>query len=237
MSGVPVDRARRPVLDPLAGRILDLIRARGLRAGDPIPTELELIEHLSVSRNSVREAVRALRALGIVDIRHGYGTFVGDAALRVLSPSLAFQALTDPSGDTRRGLRDLVDIREVVEVGVVDRLIGRLDAETLDRLDRLCDRMAGTHLDPDVDREFHRTLYAGLDNPLIGQLVDLFWDAYQAARTAATVPVGADTEHTVARHRAIVTALRSGDVTTARAAMVDHFAEIKHRLRGSPHPE
>ncbi|HEY2701410.1 MAG TPA: FCD domain-containing protein [Pseudonocardiaceae bacterium] len=223
--------ARGPVLDPLAERILAIIHQRGLGVGDPIPTELELIDELSVSRNSVREAIRGLRALGIVDIRHGFGTFVGDASLGALSPSLTFRALTNGTRDDLRGLRDLVDLRELVEVGVIDRVVGNLPVSTLDRLAELCERMAETDLDPDVDREFHRTLYAVLDNPLVGQLIDVFWDAYRAAHTALTLPGNTNTTHTVAQHAAIVTALRSGDPAAARAAMTAHFTDIKNRLR------
>lgn len=221
--------ARGPVLDPLAERILAIIHQRGLGVGDPIPTELELIDELAVSRNSVREAIRGLRALGIVDIRHGFGTFVGDASLGALSPSLTFRALT--TGDDLRGLRDLVDLRELVEVGVIDRVVGTLPEATLDRLAELCERMAETDLDPDVDREFHRTLYAVLDNPLVGQLIDVFWDAYRAAHAALTLPGNTNTAHTVAQHAAIVTALRTGDPAAARAAMTAHFTDIKNRLR------
>src|SRR5690625_3907158 len=92
MTSTIGDHYRRKALDPLAEQILTLIHARGLRVGDSMPTELELIEELSVSRNSIREAVRSLRALGIVDIRHGHGTFVGEAPLHALSPALTFRA-------------------------------------------------------------------------------------------------------------------------------------------------
>ncbi len=230
MTDTVDEHTRRAALDPLAEQILALIHQRGLRVGDSMPTELELIDELSASRNSVREAVRALRALGIVDIRHGHGTFVGDAPLRALSPALTFRALADRSSEDLRGLRDLVDIRELVEVGVVDRLVGTLPEETLDRLDALCDAMERTNLDPDVDREFHRTLYATLDNPLVEQLVDVFWDSYQAAQAALTRPAAADNTHTVAQHRAIVTALRSGDSRLLRTVMLEHFTDIKNRL-------
>lgn len=224
------EHTHRTSLDPLAEQILTLIHERGLRVGDSMPTELELIEELSASRNSVREAVRALRALGIVDIRHGHGTFVGAAPLHALSPALTFRALADRSSEDLRGLRDLVDIRELVEVGVVDRLIGTITDETLDHLATLCDEMERTNLDPDVDREFHRALYAALDNPLVGQLVDVFWDSYHAAQAALTLPEAADRAHTVAQHRAIVEALRSGDSRLLRTAMLEHFADIKNRL-------
>lgn len=232
MAKTASEPAASPILDPLARQILDLIHTLELRVGDLMPTELELADRLAVSRNSVREAIRALRTLEIVDIRHGHGTFVGGASLRAFSPSLTFQALTDRAPNELRGLRNLADIRELVETGVVERLAGTLPAATLDRLWALCDEMERTGLDPAVDREFHRTLYSGAENPLVEQLVDVFWHSYHAAEAELAMPP-ADNADTVAQHRAIVRALRSEDAPAARVAMRDHFADIKNRLDAS----
>lgn len=222
-------------LGPLSRRILELIRERGLRSGDPMPTELELIDALAVSRNSVREALRPLRTLGIVEVRHGYGTVVGEPSLRVLSPSLVFRAVTTTAHELDE-LHHLVEIRELIETGVVERLAGVISESTLDKLDGLCEQLARSGLDPETDREFHRALYADVDNPLVGQLIDVFWDAYNTANTALDAPEGRETEETIGRHRAIVAALRSGDGAAARSAMGDHFAEIKRRLDAArPH--
>lgn len=218
-----------PTLDPQSQRILDLIHDRGLRPGDSLPTEQELIEQLRLSRNSVREAVRPLRALGIVDIRRGHGTVVGEPSLRVLSPSLAFRAITG-GGHHLDELRHLVEVRELIEVGAADRLVQCADEPALARLGELCDEMTRTGLDPEVDREFHRVLYSEIENPLIGQLVDVFWDAYRGASAALSAPTSEAAEHTVARHRAIVDALRARDVDALRDAMRTHFTEIKRRL-------
>ncbi|MBB1159939.1 MULTISPECIES: FadR/GntR family transcriptional regulator [Amycolatopsis] len=228
MTRATAGRPRPAHGDPLAAEILRLIRELGLRAGDPMPTELELIDRLAVSRNTVREAIRGLRALGIVDIRHGHGTFVGEGSLAVLAPSLVFRTLADGGAG---GLLNLVDIRELVEVGTMDVLAGAFSDETLARLEGLCDEMIRTSLDPAVDREFHRTLYAGLANPLVGQLVDLFWDSYHSAESELTLPAdAANVAHTAEQHRAIVKALRAGDAARARTAMTEHFADIRARL-------
>lgn len=218
---------RRPVLDALSQRILDLIQDRGLRPGDPMLTEVELIDALRVSRNSVREAMRSLRALGIVDTRHGHGSVVGEPSLHVLLPSLSFAAT---SATTLDGLRNLVEVRELLEVGVIARVAGTLDPATLKRLDELCDDMTDTELDPALDHEFHRTLYAAVGNPLIGQLIDVFWDAYRSAHAMIDPPERTDTAATVARHRRIVDALRDGEPGRAQTAMADHFADVKRRL-------
>lgn len=216
-------------LEPMPRRILDLIHERGLRSGDPMPTELELIDHLAASRNTVREAIRSLRALGIVEIRHGHGTFVGEASPRVLSPSLAFGALTADPG-SREGLRNLMEVRALIEVGAIARLANELEEATLGRLEELCERMREPDQHAEADREFHRVLYAGLSNPLIGQLVDAFWDAYLAAVDGMRIDSTPTSDSVASHHQAIVEALRSGDAESASQAMANHFAEISDRL-------
>ena len=82
----------------LQERIVALIHDRQLAPGAPMPTEPMLMDLLDASRNSVREAIQALQALGIVEIRHGHGTFVGRASLDVLAPSLAFRVRSQAAG-------------------------------------------------------------------------------------------------------------------------------------------
>ncbi len=233
-TGTRGDRSPVPALDPMSQRILDVIHHRGLGPGDPIPTEPELVEVLAVSRNSVREAIRPLRALGIVEVRRGHGTVVAEPSLRVLSPSLAFRVIAGASrsdgADPLDELRHLVEVRELIETGAAERLAQEVDAATVDRLAELCDVMSREGLDPEVDREFHRLLYSTVDNPLIGQLVDVFWDAYRDASGVLDAPSREAAEDTAARHRFIVDALRGGDAEALRSAMSTHFTEIKRRI-------
>lgn len=245
MSGTQQQAGRSPVraLDAMSQRILDVIHERGLGPGDPIPTEPELVDVLAVSRNSVREAIRPLRALGIVEVRRGHGTVVAEPSLRALSPSLAFRVI---AGSARSGgaagaagalaeLHHLVEIRELIEAGAAERLVREVDAATIERLSGLCDEMTREGPNPEVDREFHRLLYSTVDNPLIGQLVDVFWDAYQDARGVLDAPSKEAAEDTTAKHRRIAEALRSGDAEALRSAMSRHFAEIKQRIDAAAH--
>ncbi|MFJ3380250.1 FadR/GntR family transcriptional regulator [Curtobacterium sp. NPDC090217] len=212
----------------MAQQIVEIIRELRLTSGDSMPTELELIERLNVSRNTVREAIRELRAWGIVDIRHGHGTFVASPSLQALAPSLVFRTLVaGPKG--LDALENLAKVREMLETSAIAELTDRLDATDLDHLLELCEQIGDADGSAEADREFHRVLYSHLANPLVGQLVDVFWDAYHDAhdQLAEVSPYGSGS---VEAHRRIVLALANGSADDARDAMRVHFQGIYERI-------
>ena len=79
-----------------ADEIKKLILTRNLKPGDLLPTEPELCETLDVSRSSVREAIRTLATLDIVDVRHGHGTYVGAMSLDPMVEALVFRGVLSP---------------------------------------------------------------------------------------------------------------------------------------------
>ncbi|MFF8945379.1 FadR/GntR family transcriptional regulator [Streptomyces sp. NPDC014864] len=219
----------------LQERIKKLIVDRRLASGAPLPTEPELMEFLGASRNSVREALKALQAMGIVEIRHGFGTYVGPMSLAPMAEGLAFRTLAAH----HRGedsLRQLLDLRETMETGLVSRLAGRLPGADLVELESLLIRMEQEAADgavlAETDRAFHATLYRGLDNVLLSEALEAFWDAFhQVQRDLADVP--RDPRVTCRQHREILEAVRSGDSLRAEEAVRDHFGTIRSRLSGT----
>lgn len=211
--------------DTVQDRIVALIHDRRLQPGEAMPTEPQLMDVLGASRNSVREAIRALQALGIVEIRHGYGTFVGKASLDVLSPSLEFRIRSGPQGGIR-ALHDLVEVREIVEVGLIARVAGTTNGTRLAALDALVTAMK---TDLEADRAFHALLYENCGNELVLQLIDLFWQVYHQVEPLLGAP-GGDMEDVVVNHRRIVDALRAQDPAAAQEAMSRHFTDVKSRI-------
>ncbi|NUR71863.1 MAG: FadR family transcriptional regulator [Hamadaea sp.] len=207
-------------------RIVALIHDRGLAPGAAMPTEPQLMDLLGASRNSVREAVRALQALGIVEIRHGFGTFVGKASLDVLSPSLEFRIRSGSQGAVK-ALHDLVEIREILETGLIARVAaGSTSASRLSALDALVTAM---QTDLEADRAFHALLYESSGNELVLQLIDLFWQVYHQVEPILGAPDSV-MEDIVANHRRIVDALRAKDPVAASDAMQQHFRGVKARI-------
>ncbi len=98
------------------------------------------MEDLGVSRNSVREALKALQALDIVEIRHGYGTYVGQASLTPLVDGLTFRTLA-LLGDDAHALGEILQVREVLEEGLIRRITPPLTDADLDALEEIVVRM------------------------------------------------------------------------------------------------
>lgn len=230
MTTVPRPRPSRAV-EAQEG-VKELILRRGLVAGDPLPTETELMEELQVSRNSVREALKALQAVGIVDIRHGFGMFVGRMSLAGLVDELAFHSRITLQ-DGKSHLTHLIEIREILEAGLVQRLIDLGPEADLTPVADVMARMESEALvgdvPPETDRLFHDLLYRPLGNPLVSQLLGAFWDVYYQLRDHLGTPDEPPAD-VARRHRDIYTAVQAGDKTAAVAAVFAHFDGVRNRL-------
>jgi DNA-binding FadR family transcriptional regulator len=224
---VTISRRRLSRSAEVQQAVKDLIHEKRLAAGDPLPTESELMDELGIGRNSVREALKALQAVGIVDIRHGFGMFVGRMSLTGLVDEVAFHS--------RRSVEDhlgyLIEIREVLESGLVRRLIDqRLDTGAVAAvIERMEAEAAVGGVSPETDRLFHDVLYRPLGNPLVERLLGAFWDLDHLLRDDLGGPDEPPAD-VARRHRDIFTAVTAGDRDAAVTAMRAHFEDVRTRL-------
>lgn len=213
-------------------RIKELILDRRLESGAPMPTETDLMADLDIGRNSLREALKALQAVDIIETRHGFGTYVGQCSLEPFADALVFRGRKSMRGD-RRELREIVDLRQALEVGLMPQVIDTIDDQTITRLrERLevLEANAGRGEAGDLaDRDFHDEMYAALGNVLIGQLIHVFWDVYDGL-TDQLPPVEHDRQNIIQVHRDIFDAVVNRDVAAAAAAMARHFSGIRKRI-------
>ncbi|MEU8627771.1 GntR family transcriptional regulator [Streptomyces sp. NPDC048669] len=219
------------------GRIKDFILVEGLRPGDLLPTEVELCERLGVSRSSVREAIRTLSTLGIVDVRHGHGTYVGAMSLDALVEMLVFRGVLSP-GDDLRALRDVVEIRQVLDHGMAERIVASLAGTSNPGLHTLVDEMVAVAAEgrtfPEQDRAFHTGLLARLDNALVGQLVSAFWEVHTVVVPTLGLSVAADMDQTARAHGLMLDAAEAGDARAFHAAVTAHYDPIGRALGATP---
>lgn len=212
-------------------RVKQFIIERGYRAGDPLPPEAELARQIGVSRPSLREAMRALQTIGVVEARHGVGTFVGHFSFDAFTNGLAFQIdienRQDESG-IARDLNELVAIREALESSVVSRLAGTYSEEDIAALYALTGQMeqaaAAGQMFADEDWRFHEVLYRPTGNRLLLRMLKAFWTV--SDRVRQTTPSPEYLQITARDHRVLVDALAAGDGDAAARAMRDHFSGI-----------
>ena len=221
-----------PRRQEVVARIKEYVLRNRLKPGDILPTEAELCEAVGASRSSIREAVKILSALDIVEVRHGHGTFVGRMSLNALVESLAFRGLLSGEEDHHL-LGQVVDVRQTLEQGLAAQIIEVLDGTHRSHLSSLADQMEDLAAQGqdflEVDRAFHLKLMEPLGNDLILQLTEAFWQVQAiVAPTLRTDPE--DRAITAQRHRAIVDAVIGGDPGILRAALADHYAPVRASL-------
>lgn len=230
------DARRRPQYDA-QHEIKRVIIEAGLAPGDPMPTEAQLTEQLGISRGSLREALKSLQARGIVEVVHGRGMFVGQLSMDALVDGLTFQALLGTTVDHRRLAAELVDVRDILESALIQRIAAAADTALLDELDRIVALMERTDGDglpfQELDRQFHTMLYGSIGNEVVTKLIAAFWDVLDAARP--TLPTSVDDRiANAAHHRAILEAVRRGDPAAAQGAMQHHFSSTHRWIKDTP---
>lgn len=227
-SSNSIRNIKTPLLfETVQAEIKRLILEQRLRPGDQLPSEGELARQLGVSRNSVREAVKGLVAGSVLESRRGSGLFVRDFSIEPLIHKLPYSMLAGA-----KPVADLLMIRRALEVALIASAIEAMTesraAEISGVLDEMKTRAELGESMADADRAFHRLLFANLENEILLQLFDLFWDVFQLA----TPSLQADPSDLAMYedHRLIFEAVLRGDVGAASAAIVSHYGGIEARL-------
>ena len=218
----PAPAGNAGVAQQVVDRILDLVRTGMLRAGDRLPSERELIDIFGISRPSLREALRALSILGVVDSRHGGGAFVTDLEARtLLAPLDFFLSLSETN------LADAFEARRTVEIAIVRRAAAEATPEDVDELRGMLAAHAKLFADPVgfriLDSRFHARLSATAGNVVLERLAYALYNMGLDIRRRATEDP-ALIRRSLEEHTAIVRAIAAGDPDAAALAMAAHLA-------------
>ena len=223
----PIKPLERPPLLHISVQesLRNYIEENNLAAGAPLPPETFLAQQLGVGRNSVREAIKALESLGILETRRGVGVFVKEFSFAPLLDNLAYGLQA-----SLRDVEELREIRRVLETGLIDRTIEMIGEEDLAELRKVTERMRqkaerGESFAED-DQQFHQLLFRCQNNKMLSALIDIFWTAFYKASGFAnlTNPTPLDTWRD---HHEIVEAVAAKDVEAARRRLGDHYSGIQ----------
>ena len=201
------------------------IEGNKLAAGDPLPPEAFLAQQLGVGRNSVREAIKALESVGILETRRGVGVFVKEFSFQPLLDNLAYGLQA-----SLRNVEELREIRQVLESGLIDKTIAMIGAEDIAALravtERMRQRAERNESFAEEDQLFHQLLFRCQNNQMLSALIDIFWIAFYKASDFANL----DNPNPLATwrdHQQIVDAIEARDVAAPGARLAAHYSGIR----------
>lgn len=219
----PIKRSR--VYEGIVQQIQELIREGTWAPGAQLPPERELADRLRVSRTSVREALRVLEMQGIIESRQGGGTFVRSADPAALIPPLAAVIMQG-----REELREILEVRELIEPGIARYAALRAKSEHLAELEDLVARqrecVARGRPFVDEDTAFHNTLAAAADNRVLLRLHNVVLDLLRESRQDYLYSPDRP-KLSLRGHEAILAAIRKRSGEEAYQASYEHIAAVR----------
>lgn len=228
MANLQPYRRETPTAE-ITRRLLDYLLSGSLALGHKIPPERQLAEALGVGRSTVREAIKSLSLLGLLDVRQGDGTYLSRSTSDLLPRVIEWGMLLE-----QPYISDLIEARERIEPIVAEFAAERRSEEDIDALRALIQEMESASSDidryVDADTAFHlRLAEAGANYVFRNQLSSI----RELLRVWATnvLEAAGETESSLAMHRPILDAVERRDTTAAGRAMTAHMERAGRRLR------
>jgi GntR family transcriptional repressor for pyruvate dehydrogenase complex len=220
---------QQTVAEAISAEILDLLRQKELKPGDKLPPERELAELLGVSRPSLREALRALSIMKVVEVRQGDGTYVSALKPEELVEHLEFVFMLDDSTTLQ-----LFEARKIVESGNAALAAERISDEELAALHACLEKSERSVHDPEAflqaDIELHEIITRAARNPVLERFMASIKTLGRASRHRTSRMPGV-TKMVVLHHRQIVAALELRDPAATSAAMLQHLEYVEQMYR------
>lgn len=216
----PVRRAS--LYEGVLDRIREYIQAEGLRKGDKLPSERDLAEQVGASRPTVKQALVVLEVQGLVETRHGGGSFLlrDDAAVESLPTLLA----------RKDRLPHVMDARMALESKLAELAAERRSEADLAAMEQaLADMASAVGQDGDAnpgDKNFHGAVAAAARNPILVRFLHEIDIEVSESRAESLRQRGRPAQ-SLRQHRRILDAIRAGNPRDARAAMERHLASVR----------
>ncbi len=215
---------RNKVYEDVARQIERLILKK-LHPGDKLPSERELAETLSVSRSSIRDAIRSLELMGMVEPRQGAGTIV-----REITANSVANPLTNALKRKKELMSELLDFRRILEPPLAARAATHASAEEIAEMEDILNRQEtklrkGESTIPE-DSEFHYAVAMASGNSVVLKVLDILMDLLRETRERS-LQVEGRPQKSIAGHRRILAAIKRHDTEGAKAAMRRHIEDVE----------
>lgn len=234
MELTPIKTKR--LYEEIVDQIKNLIAEGKLKPGDKLLAERDLADRFQVSRASVREAIRTLEMLGIIDIRPGEGTFVrGTETDDIIRPLAMFLAVE------RNSLLDMFEMRRIFETATASLAAQRATFEELDQIESMLANMRerlnlqDSEKGEEFDAAFHYAVAEATHNSLLTKLFKTVSEEFAKANSVARRQLYQDNvqnaQRIIDQHSEILQAIRSGSPQKASEAMLAHLTFAEGELR------
>ena len=199
--------------------------AQDLKPGELLPPERQLAQMLGVSRGSVRDAIRSLELMGLLEPHQGVGTVVCNPDTKAANP------LAKALVDQRKQIAELIDVRKMIEPHLAGRAARHASHDELSEMEEILARQERKvrrgELAVEEDSEFHYSIALASNNGAILKLVDVLMDLLRETRERSLQGKRRQ-EQSLAGHRRILSALKRRDSAAAEVAMRRHLQEIEN---------
>ena len=204
---------------------IERVILKKLRPGDKLPSERELAEVLGVSRSSIRDAIRSLELMGMVEPRQGAGTIVRE---------ISSDSLVNPLANARKRKKELIgellDFRKMLEPPLAARAATRVSGDEISEMEEILERqeekLRGGDNTIAEDSEFHYAIALASGNSVVLKVLDTLMDLLRDSRERS-LQVEGRPQKSLAGHRRILAAIKHHDAEAAKVAMRRHIEDVE----------
>ncbi|CAM3168146.1 FadR/GntR family transcriptional regulator [Sporolactobacillus spathodeae] len=226
----------KKMYEKIADALMAMIRSGELKPGDRVAPVGDLAAQFGVGRSAVREALSALRAMGLIDMRQGEGTYIRSFSPETFSKYLSTGILME-----ERDIDDLLDVRELLESEAARRAATSKDSVLIQEIFKALDSMKEVKEDASIGEEadlaFHLAVARASGNRLLAQLMasvsEAIAELMRETRRIWIYSQDSAIKKMYQEHRMIVDAIAEGVPDRARQAMLDHLASVRQIIKQS----
>ncbi len=224
----------RKIYEEVADELLNMIKTGDLNPGDKLNSVQQLAEDFSVGRSAIREALSALRAKGIVEMRQGEGTFIRQFDPKVLTSSIASSTLLMGKKD----IRDLLEIRKILELGSINSAVENAQESDIQAISKaladMQDANGDEQLGEKADLQFHMAIAEASHNrfliDLMNNVSETMVEAMFETRRIWLFSQQRTLSKIYQQHKQIFEAIESRDSVKAQELMLNHLTEVEQTL-------
>ncbi|MBK5473238.1 FadR family transcriptional regulator [Bacillus sp. TH19] len=225
----------KKIYEEVSEAILTMIKNGTLKPGDKLLPVHQLAEQFQVGRSAVREALSALRAMGLIEMKQGEGTYV-----RNFDPSSLTKSLNNKLLMKKEDILNLLEVRKVLEVGAVRAAAAKRTEANLQNMKQWLDEMAKSIGDEKAgekaDFHFHMGIAESSHNNILLELMnhvsEMIAETIGESRRIILYGEQTTSERLLEEHQSIYDAVLKQDVELAQQAMLDHLTNVEYIVTG-----